>query len=103
MPPPRPHALTYPPLKAIEWWDAQHALGYTHIAPIGGSDDHHGGQQAVGGGWSPYSPVGCPTTLVLAANLSNSAVGEALRLGRTAVKVFSALDPVRGRARAPHT
>jgi hypothetical protein len=74
---------------AIEWWDQLHALGHTHIAPIGGSDDHHGGA-AEGAG---SSPIGHPTTLVLAANLSHGALLEGVRLGRTAVKFYSPGDP----------
>lgn len=75
-------------------WDHQHALGYRHIAPIGGSDDHHGGQEEeVVGDWHVGSPVGSPTTMVLAANLSHAAIAEGVRLGRTAVKMFNAQDP----------
>jgi hypothetical protein len=79
---------------AIEWWDHQHALGFTHIAPIGGSDDHHGGQEETTvGSWEIGSPVGSPTTMVYAANLSHAAIREGVALGRTVVKQFNALDP----------
>lgn len=37
--------------------------------------------------------MGHPATLVLAANLSHAAIREALLLGRTALKMASALDP----------
>lgn len=78
---------------AIEWWDHQHALGFTHITPIGGSDDHHGGQEEeTVGSWEEGSPVGSPTTMVLAANLSHAAIREGVHLGRTVVKLFNASD-----------
>lgn len=36
----------------LEYWDKLHALGHTHVAPIGGSDDHHGGaNESVVGPW----------------------------------------------------
>ena len=44
---------------AVDLWNKLHAEGYTHIAPIGGSDDHHGGNDS----W-PGSPIGNPTTMV---------------------------------------
>jgi hypothetical protein len=74
---------------ALEWWDHLHALGHTQIAPLGGSDDHHGGQNESHTG----SSLGSPTTMVLAANLSHSAVFEAIRLGRTVLKMENSLDP----------
>jgi hypothetical protein len=30
--------------ETIQWWDHLHKIGHTHVAPIGGSDDHRGGQ-----------------------------------------------------------
>lgn len=74
--------------QALNHWDQQHALGYRQLAPIGGSDDHHGGQEE----GSEGSPIGSPTTMVLAANLSHAALREGVALGRTAVKMFNALD-----------
>lgn len=81
--------------QAIEYWDHQHALGFTNIAPIGGSDDHHGGQEEERvGNWEVGSPIGSPTTMVLAANLSHAAVREGVALGRVVVKMFNDLDPM---------
>jgi hypothetical protein len=81
--------------KAIEWWDHLHFLGFHNVAPIGGSDDHHGGQNETRvGPWEVGSPIGHPATMVLAANLSHAAIREALLLGRTAIKMASALDPM---------
>lgn len=80
--------------RVIEWWDRLHALGHRHIAPIGGSDDHHGGaNETVVGPWREGSPVGSPTTMVLAANLSHAALREGVLLGRTYVKMDGAADP----------
>jgi hypothetical protein len=80
--------------QALETWDHFHALGHTNVACIGGSDDHHGGQaESRVGNWETGSPIGSPTTLVLAANLSHAAIREGLMLGRTAIKMWSALDP----------
>jgi len=80
--------------RALEFWDKQHALGHTHIAPIGGSDDHHGGaNETTIGPWREGSPIGAPATMVLAANLSHAGIAEGVRLGRTAVKMNNASDP----------
>ena len=76
---------------AIDKWDHLHAQGYTHIAPIGGSDDHHGGQSEGAFG----SPLGQPTTMVFASNLSHVAVLDGVRTGRTAVLFRGrTLDPL---------
>jgi hypothetical protein len=80
--------------RAIEAWDHAHALGFTHVAPIGGSDDHHGGQnETVVGPWREGSAIGSPTTCVLAANLSHAGIYEGVKAGRTAVKMGNASDP----------
>ena len=75
--------------RALEYWDRLHFLGFTNVAPIGGSDDHHGGQ---GNSW-PSSSIGMPTTCVLAANLSHGAIHEGVRLGRVVLKFDNASDP----------
>jgi hypothetical protein len=62
----------------------------TQVAPLGGSDDHHGGVNDTG----LASPLGYPTTLVLAANLSHAAIVEGIRLGRTVVKMHGPTDPM---------
>jgi hypothetical protein len=74
---------------AIDLWDQLHAQGFTNVAPIGGSDDHRGGVNE-----TINSPVGNPTTLVLAANLSHSAIIEGVQLGRTVVKMYGPNDPM---------
>ena len=58
----------------------------------GGSDDHHGGVNDS----APFtsSPVGNPTTMVLAANLSHAAVLEGVAAGRTVVKMYGPKDPM---------
>ena len=79
---------------ALQRWDHLHALGYTHIAPLGGSDDHHGGANETSvGNWRVGSPIGSPVTMVLAANLSHAAILEGVRLGRVALKMDNASDP----------
>jgi hypothetical protein len=75
--------------RALEHWDHLHALGHMQVAPIGGSDDHHGGQNPGILG----SVIGAPTTMVLAANLSHSAIVEGVRLGRTYIKLNNNSDP----------
>lgn len=51
-------------------WDKLHAAGYTRIAPIGGSDDHHGGQNEK----ISDSKLGQPTTMVFAQVLCESSL-----------------------------
>jgi hypothetical protein len=83
--------IFYTPI-AFEWWDQAHKQGYHQIAPIGGSDDHHGGQNRAN--YFLYSSVGSPTTMVLAANLSHAGIREGLGLGRTVVKFYNNSDPM---------
>lgn len=75
--------------KALAFWDAALDRG-SRAAPIGGSDDHRGG--ATSGGFE--SPIGSPTTLVLADELSVPALLEAIRAGRTVVKLDGPSDPM---------
>jgi hypothetical protein len=73
--------------RALEFWDRLHALGFTNVAPIGGSDDHHGGMnETVIGPWIEGSQIGSPTTMVLAANLSQAGIYEGIKLGRIVLK-----------------
>jgi hypothetical protein len=67
---------------AIGYWEDMCAEG-SHAAAIGGSDDHRGGQD-IG---ALDSPIGTPTTMVFAQNLSTDAILEGIRSGRTVVKV----------------
>jgi MYXO-CTERM domain-containing protein len=67
---------------AIDYWEQMCAEG-SHAAAIGGSDDHSGGQ-ATG---ALDSPIGTPTTMVFAEQLSIDAILEGVRSGRTVVKI----------------
>lgn len=60
------------------------------VVPIGGSDDHQAGQD----GGATASPIGSPTTLVWAEELSVPALLEGLRAGRTVVKLQGPDDPM---------
>lgn len=66
--------------RAIALWDMELAAGH-RLAAIGGSDDHNAGMNMTSTG----SPIGSPTTLVLADNLSEAAIIDALKHGRTIV------------------
>ena len=66
--------------RAVALWDLELAAGH-RLAAIGGSDDHTAGMNVSSTG----SPIGSPTTLVLAENLSEAAIIEALEHGRTMV------------------
>jgi MYXO-CTERM domain-containing protein len=74
---------------AIAMWDAQLNNGH-RIAAIGGSDDHTAGVSEGPTG----SPIGSPTTLVLADNLSEAAIIDAIRRGRTIVQLRGPDDPL---------
>jgi len=65
---------------ALRMWDEQLDAG-NFIAAIGGSDDHRAGM----GMGSQDTPIGSPTTLVLADDLSEASIIEAIRRGRTMV------------------
>ena len=45
------------------------------------------------GPWREGSPIGSPTTLVLASSLSHAAIVEGVRAGRTILKLNNASDP----------
>jgi hypothetical protein len=66
--------------RAIALWDMELDAG-NRIAAIGGSDDHTAGMST----GSTASEIGSPTTLVLADNLSEAAIIDAVSHGRTMV------------------
>ena len=74
---------------AIQFWDALCAQGH-HVAAIGGSDDHRAGVDL--GVFD--SPIGDPTTMVEADGLGVAAIVEAVRNGRTVVKLQGPSDPM---------
>ena len=61
---------------AIEMWDNLQDAGLP-LTIRGGSDDHSAGQ----GSGSTYSPIGSPTTVVYANELSSDAILEGLKAG----------------------
>ena len=69
-------------LRAMGFWEAQIEAG-SRATAVAGSDDHQGGQ----GSSTVLPPIGTPTTMVYAAELSVSAIVEGVRSGRTVVKV----------------
>ena len=73
---------------AIDLWDGLCAEGY-HVAAIGGSDDHKAGVDLN----QFQSPIGDPTTLVLAQRLDVPSILEGVRNGRTVVKLQGPDDP----------
>lgn len=75
--------------QAIAFWDRLLNQGL-HIAPIGGSDDHRGGT----GTDAFASPIGNPTTMVFASELSAEAIVAAVKAGRTVVKLQGPGDPM---------
>ncbi|MBI2896717.1 MAG: CehA/McbA family metallohydrolase [Deltaproteobacteria bacterium] len=79
--------LLAPP--SIEMWDALCSEGH-RIVPVGGSDDHRAGQDLSSFG----SPIGDPTTMVWAEELSVEAIVEGIRKGRTVVKLQGPDDPM---------
>ena len=74
---------------AIEFWEDLCAEG-SRASAVGGSDDHEGGQ----GSGVLYSPIGMPTTMVFAEELSVEGILEGVRSGRTVIKVNSNDDPM---------
>ncbi len=74
---------------AIAWWDALLDEG-RHLAPVGGSDDHSAGH----GRGLFDSPIGSPTTRVLADELSVEAIVAGIRAGRTVVQLEGPNDPM---------
>jgi hypothetical protein len=75
---------------AIAFWDRLLDQGF-HIHALGGSDDHKLGRSK---GAGASSPIGDPTTLVRATELSVPALLEGIRAGRTVVKLQGPEDPM---------
>lgn len=74
---------------AVGFWDDLCAKG-RHLAALGGSDDHKAGVDE-----SPtQSPIGNPTTMVYAKALSVQGIIDAVKNGRTVVKLKSPDDPM---------
>lgn len=74
---------------AIKFWDAMLDKG-SHATAMGGSDDHRAGT----GTGAFDSPIGSPTTMVLADELSAAAIVDGVRHGRTVVKLQGPEDPM---------
>lgn len=74
--------------QVLTMWDELTRQGH-HLAAIGGSDDHTAGQST----GPTASKVGNPTTLVLADDLSEAAILDAVRAGRTMVQLRGPTDP----------
>ncbi len=74
---------------AIAFWDAMLDEG-AHVAAIGGSDDHRAGIDLD----RLQSPIGSPTTMVYADELSVAAIVDAVRNGRTVVRLEGPGDPM---------
>lgn len=75
--------------QAIEFWDDL-CDGGAHLAAIGGSDDHRAGVDL----GTFQSPIGDPTTMVFASELSVAAILEGIRASRTVVKLQGPDDPM---------
>jgi hypothetical protein len=75
--------------RVIALWDQLLDQGH-RIAIVGGSDDHRAGTDT----GPRASAIGSPTTLVLADNLSEAAIIDALRKGRTIVQLSGPEDPI---------
>ncbi|MCA9622652.1 MAG: CehA/McbA family metallohydrolase [Myxococcales bacterium] len=76
-------------IQTIEFWDALCDAG-GHAAAIGGSDDHKAGMDL---GFF-QSPIGSPTTMVYAEELSAAAILAGIAAGRTVVKLQGPEDPM---------
>jgi hypothetical protein len=75
--------------RVITLWDQLETQGH-RIGVVGGSDDHRAGTDM----GPTSSKIGSPTTLVLSEGLSEAAIAEAVRRGRTAVQLRAAEDPM---------
>jgi hypothetical protein len=75
-------------LDAIAYWERALATG-AHVAAVAASDSHTGGETE-----GPIdTPVGTPTTVVYARQLSETGVRAAVRGGHTYVKLFGNAGP----------
>lgn len=71
------------------FWESLTSKGMK-VAAVGGSDDHRAGRED-----TPYqSPIGQPTTLVWASELSAAAIVDAVARGHTVVKAQGLADPM---------
>ena len=75
--------------RTFEIWETFLDQG-AHVTPLGGSDDHRGGVNEGTFG----SVISHPTTMVYASELSVPAIMDAVRHGRTVVKLESITDPM---------
>jgi hypothetical protein len=75
--------------RVLERWDELVTMGF-HVIAIGGSDDHRAGT----GTGTFDSPIGSPTTMVLADALGVDAILAGLRTGRTVVRLEGVGDPM---------
>jgi len=95
---PQPGPNPFTPL-AIDFWEKKLDQGYK-IAPVGGSDAHKAGSADS----VTESPVGEPTTVVYADELSEAGVKRAVRARHSYMKMFGAdLPDLRFEARAPRS
>jgi hypothetical protein len=74
---------------SLRFWDDLLATG-ARVAAIGGSDDHRAGVDLD----AFQSPIGGPTTMVFADELSAAAIVRAVAAGRTVVKLEGPDDPM---------
>jgi hypothetical protein len=75
--------------QVLAMWDGLLDQGF-RIAAVGGSDDHTAGRNVSTTG----APIGSPTTRVLADQLSEAAIVDAVRHGRTLVQLRGPDDPM---------
>ncbi len=75
--------------RVLTLWDSLLDQGY-RLAAMGGSDDHTAGTST----GPTASEIGSPTVLVLADNLSEAAIMDAVRAGRTIVQLSGPDDPL---------
>src|SRR5215210_4553276 len=68
---------------AIDFWEQKLDAGYK-IAPVGGSDSHDAGRTPE----PTHSPVGDPTTVLFADELSEAGIKRAIDARHTYVKMF---------------
>jgi predicted metal-dependent phosphoesterase TrpH len=73
----------------LAFWEDFAARG-SHAAAVGGSDDHQAGRDL----GAIDSPIGTPTTMVYANELSVEAIVQGVRDARTVVKIFGPQGPM---------
>lgn len=73
----------------VALWESWLATG-ARVAPVGGSDDHRAGVDL----GPTDSPIGSPTTLIWASELSVAGLTAGLAAGRTVVKLQGPDDPM---------